>query len=62
MNDGQYKALLIIAIIGIIVSVLGFIAVAVRGNFGDFMAGATPGVLLGLSLLVIIVINGKDSR
>ena len=50
------KALRITGILGIICGVIGYIGFFVGGEFGAFVAGALPGIMLGISLLVLLVI------
>lgn len=54
MEDSS-KAIAIIAVLGIICGVLGYIGLAAGGPFGNFMRGATPGILIGLSALLLII-------
>lgn len=63
MNNDVRKALLIIGVIGIVFGIIGYIGLLIGGNFGAFTKGMTPGILLGLSALVIIVaVGGKRRR
>ncbi|MFR0569126.1 hypothetical protein ACLUXI_05465 [Bifidobacterium apri] len=63
MNNDIRKAMFIIGVIGIVFGVLGYIGLLIGGNFGAFITGMTPGILLGLSALVIIVAaNGGQRR
>lgn len=50
------KALRITDILSSICGVIGYIGFFVDGNFGAFVEGALPGILLGFSLLVLLVI------
>ena len=50
------KALRITGILGIICGVIGYIGFFVGGGFGAFVAGALPGIMLGISLLVLLII------
>ena len=54
--DRIMKALRITGILGSICGVIGYIGFFVGGDFGAFVEGALPGVLLGFSLLVLLVI------
>ena len=56
------KALRITDILSSICGVIGYIGFFVDGNFGAFVEGALPGILLGFSLLVLLVIprNSKE--
>lgn len=54
--DRIMKALHITGILGSICGVIGYIGFFVGGDFGAFVEGALPGVLLGFSLLVLLVI------
>ena len=50
------KALRIAGILGAVRGVGGYIGFFVGGDFGAFVEGALPGILLGFSLLVLLVI------
>ena len=50
------KALRITGTLGAICGIIGYIGFFVGGNFGAFVEGALPGILLGFSLLVLLVI------
>ncbi len=54
--DRAMKALRITGILGSICGVIGYIGFFVGGDFGAFVEGALPGILLGLSLLMLLVI------
>lgn len=54
--DRIMKALRITGTLGSICGVIGYIGFFVGGDFGAFVEGALPGVLLGFSLLVLLVI------
>ncbi len=54
--DRIMKALRITGIPGSICGVIGYIGYFVGGNFGAFVEGALPGILLSFSLLVLLVI------
>ena len=54
--DRIMKALRITGALGTICGVIGYIGFFVGGDFGAFVEGALPGVLLGFSLLVLLVI------
>ena len=54
--DRIMKALLITGILGSICGIIGYIGFLVGGDFGAFVEGALPGVLLGFSLLVLLLI------
>ena len=43
-------------VIGSICGVIGYLGFFVGGDFGAFVEGALPGILLGFSLLVLLVI------
>ncbi|MFR0590918.1 hypothetical protein ACLUWA_04670 [Bifidobacterium thermophilum] len=62
MNTNLRRALLIIGVIGIVFGVVGYSGLLIGGNFGAFVKGMTPGILLGLSALVIIVVAGRGQR
>lgn len=61
MNTNLRRALLIIGVIGIVFGVVGYIGLLIGGNFGAFVKGMTPGIPLGLSALVIIVVTGRGA-
>lgn len=50
------KALRIAGILGAVCGVVGYIGFFVGGDFGAFVEGALPGILLGFSLLVLLAI------
>ena len=54
--DRIMKTLRITGLLGSICGVIGYIGFFVGGDFGAFVEGALPGVLLGFSLLVLLVI------
>ena len=54
--DLAMKALRITGILGSICGAIGYIGFFVGGDFGAFVEGALPGILLGFSLLVLLVI------
>lgn len=54
--DRVMRALRITGILGSICGVIGYLGFFVGGDFGAFVEGALPGVLLGFSLLVLLVI------
>lgn len=54
--DRVIKALRITGILGSTCGVIGYIGFFVGGDFGAFVEGALPGVLLGFSFLVLLVI------
>lgn len=54
--DRIMKALRITGALGTICGVIGYTGFFVGGDFGAFVEGALPGVLLGFSLLVLLVI------
>lgn len=62
MNTNLRRALLIIGVIGIVFGVVGYIGLLIGRNFGAFVKGMTPGILLGFSALVIIVVTGRGQR
>lgn len=62
MNTNLRRALLIIGVIGIVFGVIGYIGLLIGSNFGAFVKGMTPGILLGLSALVIIVVSCRGQR
>lgn len=54
-KTGISGGLTVIGILGLVCGALGYLALAVDGNFGDFMRGALPGIMVALSTLVLIV-------
>ena len=62
MNTNLRRTLLIIGVIGIVFGVVGYIGLLIGGNFGAFVKGMTPGIPLGVSALVIIVVAGRGQR
>lgn len=54
--DRIMKVLRIAGILGSICGIIGYIGYFGGGNFGAFVEGALPGILLGFSLLVLLVI------
>ena len=54
--DTIKKALNITGILGAAFAVFGYIGLFVDGDLGAFTGGAMPGILLGFSLLVLLVI------
>ena len=49
------KALAVIGTIGVACGIMGCIGLFSGGPFGDFMQGATPGIVIGLSALLLII-------
>lgn len=49
------KALAVIGTIGVVCDIMGCIGLFAGGPFGDFMQGATPGIMSGLSALLLII-------
>lgn len=61
--DSIKKALNITGILGTAFAVFGYIGLFVGGDFGEFTGGAMPGILLGFSLLVLLVVpRGTDEK
>ena len=60
--DRIMKALRITGALGTICGVIGYIGFFVGGDFGAFVEGALPGVLLGFSLLVLFVIPRNHTQ
>lgn len=54
--DRVMKALRITGTLGTICGAIGYIGFFVGDDFGAFVEGALPGILLGFSLLVLLVI------
>ena len=54
--DNIKKALNITGMLGAAFGVVGYIGLFVGGDLAAFTGGATPGILLGFSLLVLLVI------
>ena len=49
------KALAVIGTIGVVCGIMGCISLFAGGPFGDFMQGATPGIMSGPSALLLII-------
>lgn len=61
--DTIKKALNITGILGAAFAVFGYIGLFVGGDLGEFTGGAMPGILLGFSLLVLLVVpRGTDEK
>lgn len=60
--DRIMKTLRITGLLGSICGVIGYIGFFVGGDFGAFVEGALPGILLGFSLLVLLVIPRNHTR
>ena len=60
MNDVN-KALKITGLVGIAFALIGYVGVFVGGDFGAFTSGAMPGILAGISLLILLVIPKRSS-
>ena len=61
--DSIKKALNITGILGAAFGIFGYIGLFVGGDLGAFTGGALPGILLGFSLLVLLVIpRGADEK
>lgn len=61
--DSIKKALNITGILGAAFAVFGYIGLFAGGALGAFTGGAMPGILLGFSLLVLLVIpRGVDKK
>ena len=60
MNDVN-KALKITGLVGIAFALIGYVGVFVGDNFGAFTGGAMPGILAGISLLILLVIPKRSS-
>lgn len=61
--DNIKKALNITGILGAAFGIFGYIGLFVGSNLGAFTGGALPGILLGFSLLVLLVIpRGADEK
>ena len=54
--DNIKKALSITGMLGAAFGVFGYLGLFVGGDLGAFTSGAMPGILLGFSLLVLLVI------
>jgi hypothetical protein len=55
------KSLVILSVLCLILSGLGLLGLVIHGKFEQFVNGATPGVLAGLSLLMLIFLR-KDEE
>ncbi|WP_373576456.1 hypothetical protein [Parafannyhessea umbonata] len=54
-NNDPGGAQVAIGLIGLVCGVLGYVALAVGGDFASFMRGALPGVMIGLSALALVM-------
>ena len=54
------NAFLILVTACLILSALGFLGLFLDGAFGQFVRGMTPGVLAGLSILMLIVLKDEN--
>jgi membrane-bound ClpP family serine protease len=54
------KSLIVLAVLCLILAVLGFLGLFIHGSFEQFINGATPGVLAGLSALMLIFLGKED--
>ena len=60
MNDVN-PALKITGLVEIAFVLIGYVGVFVGGDFGAFTGGAVPGILAGVSLLILLVIPKRSS-
>ena len=60
MNEVN-KALKITGLVGIAFALIGYVGVFAGGDFGAFTGGAMPGILAGISLLILLVIPKRSS-
>ncbi len=51
----ERNAVVVIAVLLIVLAVLGFVGLIVGGAYEQFVIGMTPGVTLGLALLMLIM-------
>ena len=54
-------ALKITGLVGIAFALIGYVGVFVAGDFGAFTGEAMPGILAGISLLILLVIPKRSS-
>lgn len=54
-NGNPDDARVAIGILGLVCGTIGYVALAVGGDFASFMQGALPGVMIGLSALALIM-------
>ena len=54
--DDVNKALKISGLVGIAFALIGYVGVFAGGDFDSFTGGAMPGILAGVSLLILLVI------
>ena len=59
--DDVNKALKISGLAGIAFALIGYVGVFVGGDFDSFTGGAMPGILAGVSLLILLVISKHSS-
>lgn len=55
LPTNRRRGAIVLGMCGIVFGAIGFVGLAVGGDFGSFTSGMMPGVLIGLSLLAIIV-------
>jgi hypothetical protein len=55
MNNNPGGAQVAIGMLGLVCGAIGYVALAVGGDFASFMQGALPGVMIGLSALALIM-------
>ncbi len=58
--ENAIKALRIAGAAGVVCGAIGYVGFFVGGDLGAFTGGAMPGIMLGFSLLVLLVIP-KDA-
>ena len=57
----EHNAVVVIAVLLIVLAVLGFVGLIVGGAYEQFVIGMTPGVTLGLALLMLIMTRHGDA-
>ena len=60
MNDAN-RALKISGLVVIAFALIGYMGLFVGGDFDSFTGGAMPGILAGISLLILLVIPKHSS-
>ena len=58
--DDVNKALKISGLVGIAFALIGYVGIFVGGDLCSFTDGAMPGILAGVSLLILLVIPKRS--
>lgn len=54
------RPVIIAGVIGVVFAAIGYAGLCIGGDFGAFVGAALPGVMLGISILVILVAPNND--